>query len=118
MKKFQSVRIGMGVLCVLVLVYASVGFAENSGAMATSEEKYSTFLEETLDMRKDLAAKRFEIQNEMLMPEPDRAKIVQLNEEIYEIQTLLENKAKQAGVDSRSQGVGCGCGGGVSGFKS
>jgi peptidoglycan hydrolase CwlO-like protein len=120
MKKVQIVLAVIGVLCIAGLMQAGVSFGDNSNVETDVQEKLGKFLEETVDIRRDLAAKQFEVQDEMLTSNPDQEKITLLTEEITALRMELKEKAKQDGVDSEfPTGTDCGCRGGSAGeFKS
>ncbi len=56
---------------------------------------YGKFLDETADLRKDLAAKGAEYDALMASPDPDPTRANKLSKEIFDIQAQLREKARQ-----------------------
>ncbi len=118
MKKAWMIMVVLAVVGAFGLLQTGTGYSQTEGNNIEFQERFNTFLEETIDMRQDLAVKQAEVQKEMLSAEPDRNKVALLTEEIYQLRDSLQVKAREAGVDrGLSPGTGCGCSGG-GGFKS
>lgn len=73
----------------------------NNVAISDSEnEKRAAFFEETKAERKEIVVKRSELDVLMNQDNPDEKKVAKLTGEIYDLQTLLEEKVDQAFGDS------------------
>ncbi len=113
MKKLQSVVATLTLLGVFAMVQMGTVYGQTDGNTIEFQEKFNQFLEETVDMRQDLASKQTDVQTEMISTNPDRQKIAMLTEEIYQLRDALQVKAQEAGIDTGLRsGGGCGCAGG------
>jgi hypothetical protein len=59
---------------------------------------YERFLDETADLRKDLAAKGAEYDALMARPDPDPTRTSTLSQEIFDLQNQLREKAQNYGI--------------------
>ena len=73
-------------------------------------EKYSAFLKDTVDFRRELAAKQREIQALVATDNYDTGKAAMLTQEFYQLRDLLQNMAIDAGFANSTRGGGCGGG--------
>jgi Spy/CpxP family protein refolding chaperone len=76
-----------------------------------AEKKYEQFLQETVDLRKELTEKMDEYQALMASTNPDPSKGAMLTEEYYQLREVLTQKARLAGIASKRGGCN-GCNGG------
>jgi Spy/CpxP family protein refolding chaperone len=76
-----------------------------------AQKKYEKFLEETVDLRKELDEKMAEYQALMASNNPDPSKGAMLTEEYYQLRDVLTQKAKLAGIAPKRGGCN-GCNGG------
>lgn len=85
-----------------------------------SIEARNTFLNETVELRKEFATKKAEKKALMLNDNPDAQKVAELTGEIFDLREKLQNKAQEKGIENigfgRGQGRGCG-GPGPKGFQ-
>lgn len=78
---------------------------------AETQKKYEKFLQETVDLRKELDAKLVEYQALMASENPDPSKAALLTESYYQLRDVLTTKAIEAGL-AQQRGGGCnGCSG-------
>jgi hypothetical protein len=59
---------------------------------------YERFLDETADLRKDLAAKGAKYDALMARPDPDPIRISRLTQQIFDIQRQLQEKSQEYGT--------------------
>ncbi len=112
MKKVWMVVVVLAVVGAFGMLQTGTGYSQTEGNNIEFQERLNKFLEETLDMRQDLAAKQAEAQQEMISANPDRKKLALLTEEIYQLRDALQVKAQESGVDTGLRsGSGCVCGG-------
>jgi Spy/CpxP family protein refolding chaperone len=76
-----------------------------------AEKKYENFLQETVDLRKELGEKMAEYQALMASTNPDPSKGAMLTEEYYQLRDVLTQKARLAGIAPKRGGCN-GCNGG------
>ncbi len=69
------------------------------------------FFEETKETRKEIFVKRSELDALMSQDNPDEKKVAKLTGEIYDLHTLMDEKAGKAFGDSPRYGYGRGRGG-------
>lgn len=72
------------------------------------EKNFSTFLKDTVELRRELAEKQNQSRELLLAEKPDRAKIAMVSEQIYQIIDVIQEKARVAGIE---QGLGNGTAG-------
>ena len=87
------------------------GNCNNSSYSEVDDEKVNVFYESTKDTRKEIVVKRSELDAMMLQDNPDEKKVAKLTGEIYDLQTMMEQKATVAFGDSPRKGSGRGRGG-------
>lgn len=76
-----------------------------------AEKKYEKFMQETVELRKELAEKMAEYQSLMASTNPDPSKGAMLTEEYYQLRDVLTQKARLAGIAPQRGGCN-GCSGG------
>ena len=76
------------------------GYCNNLTYSEQDKEKADAFFEETKETRKQLAVKRSERKALMNQDNPDEKKVAKLTGEIYDLQNLLDEKAKEAFGDN------------------
>ncbi|SHK80976.1 zinc resistance-associated protein [Desulfatibacillum alkenivorans DSM 16219] len=76
---------------------------------AESLESRNKFLSETADLRKDLAAKRTQLDAVMSSANPDAEAAGKISREIFDIKEQLRAKADAAGVAGPLADAGYGC---------
>ena len=76
-----------------------------------AEKKYEEFMQETVELRKELAEKMAEYQSLMASTNPDPSKGAMLTEEYYQLRDVLTQKARLAGIAPQRGGCN-GCSGG------
>ena len=59
---------------------------------------YQTFLDETVNLRKELAGNRAEYEALMARPDPDPTRASKLSQEIFDLQNQLQEKSQKYGV--------------------
>lgn len=73
-----------------------------------AEKKYEKFMQETVELRKELAEKMAEYQSLMASTNPDPSKGAMLTEEYYQLRDVLTQKARLAGIAPKKGGCnGC-----------
>ena len=88
------------------------GSCNNLVDSGTDNQKGTAFFEETKETRKEIFVKSSELDAMMKQDNPDEKKVAKLTGEIYDLQTLMEEKARTAFGDSPRYGYGRGRGGG------
>jgi zinc resistance-associated protein len=79
-----------------------------------AEKQYEKFMQETVELRKELAEKMAEYQALMASTNPDPSKGAMLTEEYYQLRDVLTRKARLAGISPNKGGCnGCSGRGGV-----
>ena len=94
--------------------YGDCGGYGNCNNLAYSEvdnEKGAAFYEETKEIRKNIIVKKSELDALMRQDNPDEKKVAKLTGEIYDLQTLMEEKSVKTYGDSPRYGYGRGFGG-------
>jgi len=86
------------------------GYCNKVDYSAADNEKSAAFFEETKETRKEIFVKRSELDALMSQDNPDEKKVAKLTGEIYDLQTLMEEKAAKAFGD-KPYGYGRGRGG-------
>ena len=76
-----------------------------------AKKKYEKFMQETVELRKELAEKMAEYQSLMASTNPDPSKGAMLTEEYYQLRDVLTQKARLAGIAPQRGGCN-GCSGG------
>lgn len=97
------------------------GYCNYSAYYDKDNEESTAFFEETKNTRKQIIAKQSELDALMRQDNPDEKKVAQLTGEIYDLRSLMEDKAEKAFGDSPRYGYGRGrgygyCGGGRRGW--
>ncbi|MBI9077841.1 MAG: hypothetical protein JEZ02_20750 [Desulfatibacillum sp.] len=116
MKKFSIGIVAVvmvGLLAGSALAWECWGGGRGYGYDTTSTENLEArnqFLSETADLRKDLAAKRTQLDAVMSGSNPDAETAGKLSREIFEIKEQLRAKADKAGVAGPLAGNGYGNG--------
>jgi Spy/CpxP family protein refolding chaperone len=87
------------------------GYCNNVSYPDADNEKANEFYEATKETRKEIFVKRSELDALMRQDNPDEKKVAKLTGEIYDLQTLMEEKADNAFGDSPRYGYGRGRGG-------
>lgn len=85
---------------------------KNQGQQRTldpeAQKKYEKFLQETVQLRKELDEKMAEYRSLMASENPDPAKGAMLTEEYFQLLDFLTQKARQAGIAPKNSGCnGC-----------
>ena len=86
------------------------GYCNNLATPDADNEKGAAFIEETKAERKEIVVKRSELDALMNQDNPDEKKVAKLTGEIYDLQTILEEKADKAFGDSPRYAYGRGRG--------
>ena len=86
------------------------GYCNKVDYSEADNEKGAAFFEETKETRKEIFVKRSELDALMRQDNPDEKKVAKLTGEIYDLQTLMEEKAASAFGD-KPYGYGRGRGG-------
>ena len=69
------------------------------GMMAPqAQEEYAKFMQDTLELRKQLSSKMMELRTLWAQPDPDKTKLDGLRNEVYDLQKQLAQKADEAGI--------------------
>lgn len=76
-----------------------------------AEKKYEKFMQETVELRKELGEKMAEYQSLMASNNPDPSEGAILTEEYYQLRDVLTQKARLAGIAPKRGGCN-GCNGG------
>ena len=114
----------MGFFAAALLVAAQFSIADNKpgcgkgcqGGQNTAQQsltpeekkKYDHFLEETVDLRKEMADKEAEYRKLMGSDKPDPAQAAMLTNEFYQLRDALTEKAHKAGIVQTRRGCnGC-----------
>ncbi len=71
------------------------------------------FLNETLDLRRQINSKRTELQAVLRAANPDEARATSLSNELFDLQEQMRQKAQTAGISGRCGMGGGACGGGA-----
>ena len=87
------------------------GYCNNAANSDADNEKGAAFFEETKETRKEIFVKRSELDALMSQDNPDEKKVAKLTGEIYDLQSLMEEKAAKTYGDSPRYGYGRGRGG-------
>ena len=72
------------------------GYCNNRSYDEQDKEKVTTFREETRETRKQIAVKKSERRALMSQDNPDEKRVAKLTGEIYDLQNVLDEKAKEA----------------------
>jgi hypothetical protein len=75
-----------------------------------TRDKLDTFYAETQDLRKKIMMKQAEGQALMQSDNPDGAALSKVSGELFDLRTMMQEKAKAAGLDSYVGGPGRGMG--------
>jgi len=86
------------------------GYCNNVANSDADNEKGAAFFEETKETRKEIYVKRSELDALMSQDNPDEKKVAKLTGEIYDLQTLMDEKATKVFGD-KPYGYGRGRGG-------
>jgi hypothetical protein len=104
MKKMTAVLMAL-TLAVSTLSVAEAGYGNGMGRgcgncpqVGTSSEQFRKFQSDTIDLRQEMMAKRFEIQRENLKGTPDKSKIASLQVDINSIQAKIQVIRNQSGL--------------------
>ena len=84
------------------------GYCNNVDRSDVDNEKGTAFFEETKETRKEIFVKRSELDALMSQDNPDEKKVAKLTGEIYDLQTLMDEKAGKTFGDSPRYGYGRG----------
>jgi Spy/CpxP family protein refolding chaperone len=87
------------------------GYCNNASYSDADNEKADEFYKATKETRREIFVKRSELDALMLQDNPDEKKVAKLTGEIYDLKTLMEEKAENAFGDSPRYGYGRGRGG-------
>ena len=74
------------------------------------DEKATAFREETKELRKEIVVKRNELDALMRQDNPDEKKVAKLAGELYDLQTMMQEKADKAFEGRAGSGYGPGQG--------
>jgi len=93
--------------------YGNCGGPENCGNWSYSEKdeaKSSAFFEETKEIRREIVVKKSELEALMLQDNPDEKKVAGLTGELYDLRTLMQEKAGKTFEGRAGYGYGPGYG--------
>jgi Spy/CpxP family protein refolding chaperone len=85
-------------------------YCDNWSYSEKDEAKASAFLEETKETRKEIVVKRSELDALMLQDNPDEKKVAKLTGELYDLQTMMQEKADKTFEGRAGNGYGPGQG--------
>lgn len=109
MKKFGIVVTLVVAACMSLV--AVNGFARGWSADPADDPAFSKFLEESADIRKEIAVDRAELNAIMAGENPDPVRVRELSTSIADNQQKLAEIAKANDIGAPGAGVGGGCGG-------
>ena len=114
MKKMSVVMIVLG-LVVSMLGVANASYRNGMGGGCgncaqggVTSEQFRKFQADTIDLRQEMMAKRFEMQRENLKATPDNAKIAALQADIKTLQTKIQDVRIQSGLPVGMRDGECG----------
>ncbi len=84
---------------------------------AETKKKYEAFLQDTIELRKELDEKLIKYRTLMSSDNPDPAKAALLTQQYYQLRDFIMDKAVQAGIVQRKQGCN-GCNGTACGLAA
>jgi hypothetical protein len=112
MKKLLAVALVVAVgLSLGSLAYARWGGYGTGPDNQVNVQAVREFQKETLPMRDAIFAKRLEIRNEYAKENPDQNRIATLQKEIVDLQTKIQDVARNKGLSGWGNGYGMGSGG-------
>lgn len=144
MKKFAAITAALGLAALLSTSAIAAGPGHGGGQgmgygyhhgyanltpeqQAEVDQARAAFLNDTLKLRQEIAAKRAELGTLYAQPNPDQAKIKALSDEMVDLQAQLAKKRNEyaaklpagsfRGMGGRGMGGGMGFGGGMGGGK-
>ena len=85
-------------------------YCDNWSSYEKDDEKAAAFFEETKGARKEIVVKRSELDALMLQDNPDEKKVAKLTGELYDLQTMMQEKAAKAFEGRAGNGYGPGPG--------
>ena len=85
-------------------------YCDNWTNPGQDNEKTSAFFEETRELRKEIIVKKSELDALMQQDNPDEKKVAKLTGELYDLQTMMEEKADKAFEGRAGNGYGPGPG--------
>jgi hypothetical protein len=85
-------------------------YCDNWSSYEKDDEKAAAFFEETKETRKEIVVKRSERDALMLQDNPDEKKVAKLTGELYDLQTMMQEKADKAFEGRAGNGYGPGPG--------
>ena len=85
-------------------------YCDNWSYSEKDEAKGSAFFEETKEARKEIVVKRSELDALMRQDNPDEKKVAKLTGELYDLQTMMQEKADKAFGGRAGNGYGPGPG--------
>jgi hypothetical protein len=94
-------------------------YCDNWSYSEKDDAKSSAFFEETKELRKQIVVKRSELDALMQQENPDEKKVAGLTGELYDLRTLMQEKAGKTFEGRAGYGYGPGygnCGGGRRGW--
>ena len=104
MKRMSVVVVALG-LAVSLFSIAHAGFGNGRGGgcgdcaqQGGASDQFRKFQADTIDLRQEMMAKRFEVQRENLKGTPDNARIAALQGEIAAIQTKILDVRSKSGL--------------------
>ncbi len=84
MKKLWSGAVVLAMVVAFGILQNGTAYSQTEGNNIEFQENFNRFLEETVNLRQDLADKQAEVQSEMFSPNPDRQKIALLYQDRIE----------------------------------
>ena len=114
MKKMSVVMIVLGLVVSMLGVANSSyrngmgGGCGNCAQGGVTSEQFRKFQADTIDLRQEMMAKRFEMQRENLKATPDNAKIAALQADIKTLQTKIQDVRIQSGLPVGMRDGECG----------
>ena len=107
----------VSVLIMVGMVYARGPMGSGSGACgrpdcpnagSATTDQWQKFRADSLGLREQMMAKKFELEKEMLQANPDKAKVAKLEGELSALQASVQDMRTKAGLTGCDQG-GAGC---------
>jgi len=83
-------------------------FVPGGGLDEETRNRYTAFFQDTLELRKEIAAKRAEKMAIMRSADPDPEQAANVTRELVELRNRLWTKAREAGISVTGRGMGMG----------
>ena len=85
-------------------------YCNNLALFEKDSEKASAFFAETKEIRKEIVVKRSELEALMQQDNPDEKKVAKLTGDLFDLQTMMEEKAEKTFEGTSRSGYGPGPG--------